>query len=77
MAKTYTIELSDPDLGQLLDGLSVRAEQWEKTALYHRTGEAPADFLVEECRDAEEAERIARHYRAIIANIHAQQEAQA
>jgi len=43
MAKTYRIELSSSDLGQLLDGLTERAEAWENTAHYHRTGETPGD----------------------------------
>ncbi len=69
MKKTYRIELDDFDLGQVLDGLEIRAEAWEKTADYHRTGESPSDFFVEECNDADEADRIANHYRSILAKI--------
>ena len=76
MSKIYRIELDALDLGQLLDGLEARAEAWEKTAAYHRTGEAPPDFIVEECNDADEASGIAGHYRSIIAKIRKQQEAQ-
>ena len=76
MHRIYRIELSDLDLGQLLDGLEVRAEAWEKTAAYHRTGESPPDFIVEECTDGEEAERIAWRYRSIMADIRRQMEAQ-
>jgi hypothetical protein len=76
MSKTYRIELEELDLGQLLDGLEVRADAWEKTANYHRTGKSPADFIVEECTDASEAERIAGHYRSIISKIQEQREAQ-
>ena len=72
MSKTYRIELGDLDLGQLLDGLEARAEAWEKTADYHRTGESPPDFIVEECNDAHEADGIANHYRSIIAKIEKQ-----
>lgn len=67
--RTYRIELDGFDLGQLLDGLEARADAWEKTAHYHRTGESPPDFIVEECRDATEAETISAHYRAIISKI--------
>jgi hypothetical protein len=74
--KTIRIELSENDLGQLIDGLCARADSWEKTAHFHRTGESPDDILVEECRDAEEAEQIAAHYRSIIETIRAQKEAQ-
>jgi hypothetical protein len=76
MQKTYRIELNDLDLGQLLDGLDARAEAWEKTADYHRIRETPADFIVEECTDAGEADKIAAHYRAIIAKILKQRKAQ-
>jgi hypothetical protein len=75
MREFYSIRLSGHDLGQLLDGLEVRAETWEKTAAYHRTGESPADFIIE-CGDAKEAERIASHYRSIIAKIREQRETQ-
>ena len=76
MPKKYHIELDDLDLGQVLDGLKIRAEAWEKTAGYHRTGESPPDFIVEECNDADEADSIVNHYRSIIAKIQKQQEEQ-
>ena len=76
MQKIYRIELDDFDIGQLLDGLEARAEAWEKTADYHRTGQSPPDFIVEECNDAREAESISAHYRSIITKIRQQREAQ-
>ena len=76
MQKFYRIELDAFDLGQLLDGLEVRAEAWERTADYHRTGESRADFVVEECADADEAEKVAAHYRSIISKIREQRAAQ-
>jgi hypothetical protein len=75
MPKKYRIELDDFDLGQVLDGLETRAEAWEKTADYHRTGESP-NFIVEEGKNADEADSIANHYRSIIAKIRKQQEEQ-
>ena len=74
MPKTYQIVLDDSDLGQIIDGLEIRAESWEKTAEYLRTGEMPAGdfFLVEECSRAEEAEAIAKRYHEIIAKIQGQ-----
>ena len=72
--RKYSIELGEFDLGQLLDGLESRAAIWEKTAKYHRTGET--DAFIEECRDAEEAEKIAAHYRSIIDEIRSQREVQ-
>lgn len=76
MSKIYRIELDDFDLGQLLDGLEARAAAWEKTTDYHRTGESPPDFIVEESNGADEADGIAKHYRLIIAKILKQQETQ-
>jgi hypothetical protein len=76
MIKIYRIELDGHDLGQLLDGLEARAEAWEKTADYHRTGQSTPDFIVEESNDADEADGIANHYRSIIAKIRKQQDEQ-
>ena len=78
MAKNYCIELEGRDLGQLLDGLQVRAESWERTAEYLRTDTMPEGefFLVEECSKREEADDIAEHYRSIIRKIQSQMEAQ-
>ncbi len=71
MSTTYRIELDDLDLGQTLGGLQMRAESWEKTAYYLRTGKMSAGefFIIEECSKPEEADHIAHHYRSIIAKI--------
>ena len=72
--KEYVIRLNGLDLGQLLDGLDVRACAWRATATYLETGEAPSpDFVVEECTDAEEATRLADHYDRIADLIMRQQ----
>ena len=78
MANTYRIELDEHDLGQLLDGLRVRAESWRRTAEYLRTGGFPDGelFLIEECRDEGEAAELAARYEAIVRNIEGQMEAQ-
>ena len=76
MAKTYLLRLDENDLGQILDGLEVRAAAWEQTADYHRTGQASPGFLVEECDDADEAAAVARKYRDIMANLVNQREVQ-
>ena len=70
MRKIYHIELDEFDFNQTLNGLEQRAEAWAKTARYHRAGELPSDILVEQCRDAEEAEEIALHYGSIIDHFH-------
>jgi len=72
--RKFRIELDDFDLGQVLDGLESRAVIWEKTAQFHRTGEAHS--VIEECRDVVEADKIAAHYRSIIGKIRKQREAQ-
>ena len=72
----YRIELDELDLGQLLDGLEMRAESWERTAEYLRSGYIDGDYLVEECSKPEEADDIAEHYRSIIRKIQSQMEAQ-
>jgi len=72
--RKYTIELDECDLGQVLDGSESRASIWEKTAQFHRTG--GADTIIEECRDAAEADKIAIRYRSIIDKIGKQREAQ-
>ena len=68
-AKQLLIVLSTDDLGQLLDGLHIRAEAWAKTAVYLETGTNPDSFICEECNDASEAHSIAQHYKRIIAQI--------
>jgi hypothetical protein len=78
MAKTFRIELSDMDLGQVLDGLEMRAEAWERTAEFLRTDSMSEGefFVVEECSRPAEADAIAKHYRSILRKIHSQMEVQ-
>ena len=76
MSKEFKITLNSVDLGQLLDGLAMRAEAWEKTAEYHESGIVPVGFIVEECDDAEEAHNIANHYHALCQTIREQVAAQ-
>jgi hypothetical protein len=73
MKDTFQIILKRGDLGQLLDGLRLRSEAWEKTADYWEFGFSPDDcFICEECSDPYEARCIARYYDTIIAEIEAQ-----
>jgi hypothetical protein len=78
MQKSYTIQLDNRDLGQLLEGLETRAESWERTATYLHTQRTPDGelFVIEECSKPEEADDIAKHYRNIIRKIRQQMEAQ-
>ena len=79
MAKTYRIELDEHDLGQLLDGLEIRADSWRRTAEYLRAGAMPDGelFMIEECSDEDEAEAIAADYGRIIGILMAQRDSQA
>jgi hypothetical protein len=73
MGKTFSIQLESNDLGQLLDGLRHRLEAWAETATYLESGYTERDgFIVEECRDADEARVIAAYYERIIATIQRQ-----
>jgi hypothetical protein len=74
MPKNHQITLDDLEVSQILDGLEIRAESWERTAAYLRTQEMPAGefFIVEECSKPEEADAIANCYRSIIAKIRGQ-----
>jgi hypothetical protein len=76
MPKRFTLQLAATDVFQLLDGLEMRAESWERTAEYLRSGYVEGDYLVEECSKPEEADGIAAHYREVIASIRQQVEAQ-
>jgi hypothetical protein len=77
MEKIFNIKIGANDLGQLLDGLEIRASAWEGTVEFLRSGEMPDEFFVaEECSDADEAENIGRCYRRIIGKIREQIEEQ-
>lgn len=76
-SKKLQLTLSDDDVGQLLDGLRIRAEAWTKTADYMESGfHADDAFICEECNDSNEARRIAQHYERIITEIERQVETQ-
>ena len=78
MRTEISITLTQNEIGQVLDGLEVRADAWEKTAAYLRSDGVPedADFVIEECSDAAEAGAIASDYRSIIEKIQTQRDAQ-
>lgn len=76
MRKAYCIEVDELDVGRVIDGLEIRAAPWEQTAKFHLSGKTYADFIVDKCREAAEAEKIAAHYRSIISKIIGQRNAQ-
>jgi len=72
-SKKFSLTLASNDVGQLLDGLRLRAEAWSKTTDYLESGFNPDDaFICEECSDPREARQIAQHYERIIAEIEQQ-----
>ena len=79
MGKDYTFTLNENDVGQLLDGLAIRAESWEKTADYLRDESMPERdiFIIEDCSEPTEADAIAGHYRSIIKKIERQMDCHA
>lgn len=74
MGKDCTFTLNENDVGQLLDGLAIRAESWDRTADYLRDGSMPEGeiFIIEDCSEPTEAVAIAEHYRSIIKKIRIQ-----
>lgn len=74
MGKDCTFTLNENDVGQLLDGLAIRAESWERTADYPNDGWIPEGdiFVIEDCREPTEADAIAKRYRSIIKKIERQ-----
>lgn len=70
MASRITIKLDLADALQVLDALESRAEAWTETLRFAQ-GE-DVDSVVEEHKDAAEAEAILTHYRDIIRTIESQ-----
>jgi hypothetical protein len=77
MNKTYSIQLGENDLGQVLDGLREREESWRRTADYFRSGgDCDNAFAIEECNDEHEADCIAQLYSRIISDLERQRKEQ-
>lgn len=70
--ETITIKLSRVDLGQVLEGMSCRQNEWQQTADWHtgKLTEFPQNF--KECSNATEAQWIADNYSRILAIIEKQ-----
>lgn len=77
MENVYLLRLSGLDLGQIIDGLCVREKSWRDTAIYLRDGFIADDsFLCEECNDEHEADKLADHYKRLIAELQTQRREQ-
>ena len=73
-----TLKLPRLFIRQMLDGLSINAENWERTKIYLSDGViVDLDYpYVEECDDEMEARQIETFYREIIKEIEIQLTAQ-
>lgn len=73
-----TLNLPKLFVGQILDGLRIRAESWEQTKIYLSDGVIvdPDEPYIEECDDEAEARQIETFYREIIKEIETQLDAQ-
>ena len=73
MKRKFMLKLNSVHVGQLLDGLRMRAESWRNTEIYMREGYQPDESISwEECSSEYEAEQIAELYESIIATIEEQ-----
>jgi|HubBroStandDraft_6_1064221.scaffolds.fasta_scaffold1101580_1 hypothetical protein len=77
MNKSYFLRLGENDLGQIIEGLQVRADSWRRTADYFRSGQNTDDnFSIEECNGEYEANQMALFYSRIIRNLERQRDEQ-
>ena len=73
MKREFMLKLNTVHVGQLLDGLRMRAKSWRNTEAYMRDGYQPDESLsLEECTSEYEAEQLAELYESIIATIEEQ-----
>lgn len=70
MKRKVIIALEADEWGQIIDGLLCRAEDYERTAEYHKSGYA-GDYILEVC-GAAEARNLAQCYRRITEQIREQ-----
>ena len=70
--KKVTLELALNDVGQILDCLCVRRDDWRYTQRYFEEGFEEAGRVIEECTDGDEARNIADWYERIIGEIKGQ-----
>ena len=71
-----TYELSEIDAGQVIDGLSVCQENWQKTLDWYDGTLKDPDFTILECRDRDEAANMVRIYDDLLETLCAQLRAQ-
>jgi hypothetical protein len=70
MKRDFVLKLNSVYVGQLLDGLRIRAVSWRNTEIFMRDGyHLDESFVCEECTSEYKAEQIALMYESIIATI--------
>lgn len=67
MKKAVLITLEENDWGQIIAGLTCRAEQYELTADYYEGGYVESEVLL--VRDSDEALYLAEWYRRLVKQI--------
>lgn len=67
------LEIDSLDLAQITSGLEVRRDAWRRTLGYLRGTDPCDDFLIEECKDASEAEAIYKDYDRILSDLYHQE----
>ncbi|MCH8027485.1 MAG: hypothetical protein IID63_05115 [candidate division Zixibacteria bacterium] len=65
-----TLTLEKVDILQIQDGLTFRADVWQRTVAYFNGDYVDGDIA--ECSDLHEAETILAHYQEIIKSINQQ-----
>lgn len=66
------LKLLRNDVGQIIDGLAVRRDNWRYTQRYLEEGHMEDGRIIEECSSVEEASNIADCYDRIISEIQSQ-----
>ena len=67
-----TIKLTSNEIGQILDVLESRRDDYQKTAEYYRGENDQCDFIIEDVTDEHEAESLYEMYRDLIDKIRGQ-----
>lgn len=76
MDKLITLNLTENDVGQILDGLEQRRIIWQATAEYLEAGSTTLSDCIEECSNPHEAQAIADYYQYIINTVKNQRDSQ-
>lgn len=70
--REVTLRLSRNDAGQMIDGLSVCLENWQKTLSWYDGKLEDPDFVILECDGREEAARMVEVYGDLLETLEQQ-----